>query len=346
MALKVLGSTFCLSKLLVSSTIRGVMPSPTLMAVLIAVLGFSPVLAAKQKPESLPAAPIGWIYLEKGATNFTVPEEDFRRERPHLAWGTICPVFKTKQKRGGQWARIRAFNFATGLSQLGWLDADPARILPPQTYPVDADLLRALGEPFLDDFAADHTSIARFLVHQGHGPAVLVCYVYTEQLAIAKLVVFTPSQGKYVAGHPVDFSINDMKSGITSLEVRDLLGNKDDCLIAREPFRNELQNQGANLIIRRVVGSGFQTVWQAPVEFRNLSQYRPKMEILEPPESNIGKSGTVTTGDVTFRPQGKGEEPVWKGTVDFFVVGRDKPLDSVTIEKACPWDGKEFKPLR
>ena len=107
-----------------------------------------------------------------------------------------------------------------------------------------------------------------------------------------------------------------------------------------------MQTQGTYLVIRRVDGDHLRTVWQAAVEFRNLSQYSPKMQILQPPESNIGKPGTLTTGDVTFRPHGKGEEPVWKGTVEFFVVGREKALDSLAIEKACPWDGKEFTPLR
>jgi hypothetical protein len=309
-------------------------------------VSLSPLLAAKQKPERLPAGPIGWIYLERGATSFTVPGEDLQRNRRHLGWGTICPVFKTNEKHGVQWARIRAFNFDTGRSELGWLKLGEVTMLLPQTYPADADLLRALGDPYLDDFAADHTSIARVLVHQGQAPALLVCYVYTEPLALAKLVVFTPSQGKYVPGHPVDFSINDMKSGITSLEVRDLLGNKNEFVLAREPFRAELQNQGTNFIIRRVEGDKLVSVWQAPVELRNLSQYSPKVQILKPPESNIGAPGTVTTGEVTFRPQGKGEEPVWKGKVEFFVVGRDQPLDSVAIEKACPWDGKEFAPLQ
>jgi len=35
-----------------------------------------------------------------------------------------------------------------------------------------------------------------------------------------------------------------------------------------------------------------------------------------------------------------------KGKVEFFHFGREEPVDAVTIEKACPWDGKEFAPLR
>jgi hypothetical protein len=107
-----------------------------------------------------------------------------------------------------------------------------------------------------------------------------------------------------------------------------------------------LQTQVTNLIIRRVDGDKLLTVWQAPLEYRNLSQYSPKVQILQPPERNIGTPGTVTSGEVTYRPQGSGEAPVWKGKVEFFVLGREKALDSVAIEKACPWDGKEFTPLR
>jgi hypothetical protein len=94
------------------------------------------------------------------------------------------------------------------------------------------------------------------------------------------------------------------------------------------------------------VNGSFQVVWQAPIEFQNLSQYGPKIQILQPPEKNIGAPGTVTTGEVTFRPIGKGQEPVWKGKVDFFVFGRDNAVDSVKIEKTCPWDGQGFTPLR
>jgi len=137
-----------------------------------------------------------------------------------------------------------------------------------------------------------------------------------------------------------------MQAGITSLEIRDLAGDGSDWVITKEPFREQARTYGTNLAIRKIVDGAFQTVWQAPIEFHNLSQYRPKMEILQPPEQNIGAPGTVTKGEVTFRSHGKGEEPVWKGKVEFFVFGRDEAVDSVKIEKACPWNGKEFAPLR
>ena len=137
-----------------------------------------------------------------------------------------------------------------------------------------------------------------------------------------------------------------MKAGITSLEIRDLVGDGSDFAITKEPFREQAQTYGASLRIRKIAAGQFQDLWQAPIEFRNLSQYSPKMQIFQPPEQNIGALGTVTKGDVTFRPSGKGQEPVWKGKVEFFVIGREKAVDSVNIEKACPWNGQEFAPLR
>jgi len=59
-----------------------------------------------------------------------------------------------------------------------------------------------------------------------------------------------------------------------------------------------------------------------------------------------GAPGTMTTGEVTFRPVGKGQEPAWKGKVDFFVFGRDNAVASVKIEKTCPGDGRGFTPLQ
>jgi hypothetical protein len=207
-------------------------------------------------------------------------------------------------------------------------------------------LLRLLGAPYLEDFTAEHTDIARFLMRQAQGPPALLCYVVTMPLSMAKLVIFTPSQGKFLPGAVFNVPISGMQAGITSLEIRDLLGDGSDCVITKEPFREQAQTSGANLFIRKIADGQFQILWQAPIEFQNLSQYSPKMTILQPPEQNIGAPGTVTTGEVTFRPNGKGKEPVWKGKVEFFVIDRDKAVDSVKIEKACPWNGQGFAPLR
>jgi hypothetical protein len=242
--------------------------------------------------------------------------------------------------------QVGALNLRTGSSELGWVEITPTELQPVETYPPDSELLGLLGAPYLEDFTAEHTDVARFLVRQALGPPALLCYVYTAPLSAAKLVIFTPSEGKYLPGASINITISEMQAGITSLEIRDLVGDGSDCVITKEPFREQAQTYGTNLRIRRIAGGQFQLVWQAPIEFQSLSQYSPKMQILQPPEQNIGAQGTVTTGEVTYRPNGKGQEPVWKGKVELFVFGRDKAVDSVAIEKACPWNGREFTPLR
>jgi hypothetical protein len=318
-----------------------------IVVALLVVGAFLPGAAAgKQKKQTGPVAPIGWLNLQAASRSFSVPEPDLQKATRDLPRGALLPVFKTKEKRGANLAQVGALNFGTGSSELGWVEINSGDLKPPESYPADSELLRLLGAPYLDDFTAEHTDIARFLVRQPQGPPALLCYVLTAPLSMAKLAIFTPSQGKYLLGAALNILISEMKAGITSLEIRDLAGDGSDCVITKEPFREQAQTYGTNLLIRKIADGNFQVVWQAPIEFQNLSQYNPKMQILQPPEQNIGALGTVTTGEVTFRPSGKGEEPVWKGKVEFFVFGRDKAVDSVKIEKACPWDGRVFAPLR
>ncbi|MFZ0962181.1 MAG: hypothetical protein WAO35_14870 [Terriglobia bacterium] len=320
-----------------------------LLIALLVVAAFLPrAVAAKENKQTgpHPPTPIGWLNLQAGSRKLMVPEPDLQKATRTLSRGALIPAFKTKEKHGVKFAQVRALNLNTGTSELGWVEMKADDLNPPGSYPLDSELLRWLGAPYLDDFTAEHTDIARFLVRQPQGPPAMVCYVPTMPLSMAKLVIFTPSQGKFLLGAALDIPVSEMQGGITSLEVRDLLGDGSDCVITIEPFREQAQTYGAALRIRRIADGQFQTLWEAPIKFENLSQYSPKMQILQPPEQNIGAPGTVTTAEVTFRPNGKGQEPVWKGKVEFFVFGRDKPLDSVNIEKACPWNGREFTPLR
>jgi hypothetical protein len=336
----------CLSNLPASSTIGNVMKTRMLVALLVAgsVLPWS--ATAKEKKPTGPRPVIGWLSLQAGSRNLLVPEGDLQKVNRKLTQGLLLPVFKTKESHGSELAQVGAFNLSTGSSELGWVEIQSSELKPPDSYPVDSELLRSLGDPYLEDFTAEHTDISRFLVRQTDGPPVLLCYVVTMPLSMAKLVIFTPSQGKFLPGAALNIPISEMQGGMTSLEIRDLLRDGSDCVVTKEPFREQAETFGANLLIRKIVAGQFQTLWRAPIEFQNLSQYCPKMQILQPPEKNIGAPGTVTTGEVTFRPSGKGQEPVWKGKVEFFVIGRDKAVDSVSIEKACPWNGQAFAPLR
>jgi len=324
------------------------MTTRILVALLLASAPLPQGLGAKEKrpTEPQPPGPIAWLDLHTHSRDFSVSLGDLRKVTRNLPRGALLPVFKTKEKHGVKLALAGALNLETGSSELGWVEVKPGDLKPPESYPLDSELLRLLGAPYLDDFTAAHTDIARFLVRQAQGPTALLCYVYTAPLSAAKLVIFTASQGKYLPGAALNFPLSELKAGITSLEIRDLVGDGSSSVITKEPFREQAQTSGANLRIRTIADGQFQLLWQAPIEFQNLSQYSPKMQILQPPEQNIGAPGTVTTGEVTFRAGGKGQEPVWKGKVEFLVFGREKAVDSVSIEKACPWDGKEFKPLR
>jgi hypothetical protein len=322
------------------------MKTPLLVTLLVVGAFLPGAAAAKEKKPTGPPAPIGWLNLQAGSRKLSVPEPDLQKASRNLARGALLPVFKTKEKHGAMFAQVRALNLDTGSSELGWVEINASDLKPPESYPLDSELLGLLGTPYLDDFTAEHTDIARFLVRQDQGPPALLCYVLTAPLSMAKLNIFTPHQGKYLPGEALNIPMSEIKPGITSLEIRDLVGDGSDCVITKEPFREQAQTYGDDLRIRKIADGNFQVLWQAPIEFHNLSQYSPKMQILQPPEQNIGAPGTVTTGAVTFRPSGKGQEPVWKGKVEFFVFGRDKAVDSVSIEKACPWDGREFTPLR
>jgi hypothetical protein len=321
------------------------MPHLKLLALLLTLLCLDPGIAASAEDNKLPAT-LGWIYLRDSTHELNSRPGKHIEKSGRLTQGTLAPVFKITEKNGVKWAQVRILNLATASSQAGWLEAGPADILPAENYPPDTDLLRQLGAPYLDDITAAHTKLARFLVRQGPRPPLLLCYVLADLLPTAKLVVFTPSQGKYLPGASLDLPINELKAGIISLEVRDLVGDGNECVISHEPFEVGPETRGVNVVIRRITESTFLIVWQAPVEYRNLSEYKAKMQILQPPEKNIGTPGTVTTGEVTFHPHGNGQEPIWKGKVEFFAVGREAAVDSVPIEKACAWDGKKFAPLQ
>jgi hypothetical protein len=317
----------------------------TLVALLALLVCLHPVIAASAEEDKQPR-PIGWIYVRADALDLTTKPGARKGKPEHLARGTLASVLKITEKDGAKWAQVGILNLATMHPQVGWVESEKADVLPADSYPLDTDLLGRLGQPYVDDFTASHTDVARFLVRQSQGAPLLLCYVFARPLPTAKLVAFTASEGRFLPSASLDFPISEMQAGIVSLEIRDLLGDANECVISREPFQEGLETHGTSLIIRRIEGDKFRVLWQAPVEFRNLAEFKSKVQILQPPEKNIGAPGTMTTGEVTFRQRGNWQEPVWKGKVEFFLFGREKAVDSVTVEKVCPWDGKEFAPLR
>jgi hypothetical protein len=228
----------------------------------------------------------------------------------------------------------------------GWVDSSKAEIAPIDRFPSDEELLRQLGSEYQDDFTVSKLTLARWLVKQGNSPPALLCFLASFVLPASRLVAFLPAQGNFTRGASLEFPSPDMKPGILSAEVRDLLGDGIECFITHEPFRQGLEVFGVNLVIRRLEGGNFRTLWAAPLESQNLSSFPSQLQILRPLEKNVGTPGTVTKGEVEFQSRGNIYLPVWKATVEFHAVGQDKPLDSVRVTKACAWNGFEFEPLK
>jgi hypothetical protein len=269
------------------------------------------------------------------------------RKKPilRLGRGGLVPIFELKQRPGRSWARVVAVDPASLTPQGGWIDTSQAETLPLGQYPLDAELLKLLGGPYLEDSTAANTAIARFLVRQGERESALVCFLGSPVSPQARFQAFLPAQGKFTLGPYLEFPFADLKAAITTLEIRDLVGDGNECLLTRETFNLGPQHEGVNLVIRRLEGGGLKTLWRAPVEFVNLAAFPPKIQVLAPPEKNIGSAGTVTKGSVDFRPRGRASDLIWKGKVEFHVLGREQPVETIAVEKICAWDGSEFAPL-
>jgi hypothetical protein len=257
----------------------------------------------------------------------------------------LAPVLKMESKDGQGRAMLRITDLATLNSVEGWVESSKAEIIPIERFPSDAEVLRQLKIEPQGYFASSGRVAARWVIRQGDSGTALVCFVAAVGMAFSRLVAFLPDRGKYVLGKSLEFPFSDMKPGIVSGEVRDLLGQGNECLITHEPFRAGPATFGVNIVIRRLDRGSFSTLWTAPLESQNLEFFPRDMQILQPPERNAGAPGTVTKGEVEFQPHGKMYIPVWKATVEFFEVGQDKPIESVKVTKACPWNGSQFEPL-
>jgi hypothetical protein len=297
----------------------------------------------KETPEE---NPIGWGYVRGKAVEVAPKPHQHKPGPVRLGRGALVPLWKWENKQGTRWAQVHVVNLENLKPVDGWIESSQIEELSPDKFPTDAALRHLLGGVFLDDYTASHTQITRFLIQQGSAGPALICFITSPLLPSARLVAFFSVSGKLVPGPSLEFPAAEIQAGITSAEVRDLLGDGNECLVTREPFRTGPETRGAIEVIRRFAGQEFQTLWKAPVEFRNLGAYPARLKVLQPPQKNIGEPGTVAAGEVTFRQRGSLYEPVWKGKVEFYVVGREEPVQSVPFEKVCPWDGTRFQPLQ
>jgi hypothetical protein len=290
--------------------------------------------------------PVAWCYVQEGPLELVRKAMGRRTSPLSLGRGALAPVLKTESKNGRKRALLRLTELATLNPIEGWVDSSKTEILPFDRFPSDEELLPRVGMENLDGVTASRVAVARWLVKQGNSGPALVCFVASFGLPASRLVAFLPIQGSYIRGPWLEFPFFEMKPGILAGEVRDLLGDGIECLITHEPFREGPATLGVNIVIRRLERGNFSSLWVAPIESQNLGFFPPEVQILHPLEKNAGAPGTLTKGEVEFQPRGKIYIPVWKATVEFFTVGKDKPIDSVKVTKACAWNGSEFEPVR
>jgi len=317
----------------------------------VAVLGFliiTGLTAVRIQPakDSDHGQPIAWCHVQKGPLEVVIKAIGRRTSSLTLDRGALVPVLRTESKNGRQRALLRITDLSTLNPVDRWVDSSQAEIVPIDRFPSDRELLRQLGGEYRDDFTASKVAVARWLVKGGNSGTALVCFVASGVLPTSRLVAFLPTQGNFTRGPWLEFPFSEMKPGILSGEVRDLLADGIECFITREPFRKGPEVLGVNIVIRRLERGNFKTLWSAPLDSRSLDSFPPEPQILHPLEKNVGAPGTVTKGEVEFQARGNIYIPVWKATVQFFAVGQDKPLNSVKITKACAWTGSDFEPLQ
>ena len=315
------------------------------LALLLAVTTLSLAEARAAEKEKKPPAPTGWCYAAQDSVDVKPSPSGRKKILAHLGRGALLPVFETKRAGDGNWTRVQVVDPAKLTAEKGWMESSKVESLPLNRFPTDAELLKILGGSYLEDYATRNAAIARYLLRQGGGEPALICFVGSPMIPQARLQVFLRTAQGFAPGPFLEFPFSDMQAGITFLEVRDLLGDGNECLVSREVFNVGPENHGVNMMIRRLEAGAFKLLWKAPLEYTNLASYPPKPQTLAPAEKNIGAPGTVTKGDVEFRARGRVTEPVWKGRIEFHAVGREEPVETLSVEKVCAWDGAEFAPL-
>jgi len=312
---------------------------------LVTIIGATTVTGLPAK-ESAHRQPLAWCYVQEGPLELVQKVVGRRTGSLSLGRGTLAPVLKTESKAGRARAMLRLMDLETLHPVEGWVDSSKLEIFPLERFPSDAEVIHQASIEPPNGSTGWSGGVARWLVKQGDSAPALLCFVAAFGQPASRLVVFLPVGGKYVHGAWLEFPFADMKPGIVYGEVRDLLRDGNECLITHEPFRAGPATFGMNILIRRLEHGKFVLLWKAPLEWQNLGFFTSETQILQPPERNAGAPGTVTKGEVEFQPHRNAYMPVWKGTVEFFGPGQDKPIESLKVTKACPWIGNQFEPLR
>ncbi len=317
------------------------MRNPSLIRLVVFLLLCGVAAAKDKKPTQT-----GWAEVLKSDTQVFARASAGKKASAQLGAGTLVAVYESKRSGGVDWTQVHSTVTATLSPVTGWVESTRLKMFPTGRFPSDEDIEKILGGVYLEDVNTRSIQIARYLVGQHDQEPLLATYIGSSFIPQTRLQIFELKGGTWTAGPYLEFMSSQLKTVVNEVEVRDLVGDGNECLVTHEIFAQTFGSSGTNLVIRRVEAGAFKTLWQAPLDVHNLSSYPPKIKMLDPPEKNIGVPGTVSTGKVTFQSNGPVQEPVWKGKVEFHVPGREKPVNTVNLEKACHWNGKEFAPLQ
>ncbi len=339
---------FCLSNSLAESTIARRMRQR--LSVIFAVLICARLLGAsgkraRFKPSPSPR-PLAWAYVGGGGVRLLKKPGDSKAVTGHLGRGELAEALERKTRGGIIWVRVMARDPATLQERVGWVKARTIEEMPPDRFPNDRACLDAMGGQYLDDTVAAQAVMVRYLARPARGGILLVAWVGSPLLAHVRLQLFRQSGGKWLAGPFLEFPYAGMKTAMEDMQIRNLRGSEGECLISTEEAPSELGATLRQFVIRRVSARGFHTLWRAPLELANFTSYPAQIHALSPAVKNIGAPGTKTQGNVVFIARQGAWVPRWKGRVNFYVVGRSAPVQSVTIEKVCLWNGARFEPLQ
>lgn len=307
------------------------------LAILLATVA---VTAKGKKPKQT-----GWAEVVNAAVDVHHKPSAGKKSLMHLSIGALVATYESKISHGAEWTKVRTADLGTLEPVTGWVESARLKTFPTDRFPSDDGIEKILGGVYLEDAQTKYVQIARYVVGQHDQEPLLLAYIGSTFIPQTRLQIFKWSDAGWTAGPYLEFPFSQMRTGVAQIELRNLLGDGGLCLLTHEPFAQSFGASGVNLVIRRVSADGFETLWKAPLEIRNLSSYPPKIKHLDPPEKNIGAPGTVSTGTVQYQRNGKVEEPVWKGKVEFHVPGREAPVDTLKVEKVCHWNGNDFAPL-
>lgn len=289
----------------------------------------------------------GWAYI---TADKVVDMMQFASDRwkplLRLPHGSLLPVYATKTHGARTWLKVQGAEVGTLQAKTGWIKAESVQTFPAEGFPTDAALLSMLGGAYLNESAARTATVARFLMNPQATPVEMVCFIYSPYLPTVLLQDFHVRGGKSEIGPSLSFAASELDTSITSVEFKDLRGDGSICLITKEVASKGAPVGGINLVIRTLGQNSWETLWTAPLELRNLGAFPPKIQVLSPPEKNIGVPGTATRGEVTFQPEGREFIPVWKGKVEFYIPGNDHPTQTVEVQKTCTWQDGRLTPFR